>query len=81
MLRLRLSSEFMPLADEYRTVLTHYLQTRDQKKFPLRKKAGHRQAIQDTLRQLNDLDERRQEMRPIPAATPMQANSGGGGRR
>ncbi len=75
MLRLRLSPELAPLADEYRRVLAEYVQTRDHGGLPLFKKAARRHALQETLRRLDELDARRLQLKPLASPATIQANS------
>jgi len=66
LLRPRVAQELIPLVDEYRRVITTYLQNRDHVGFvlPFRKKAAVRHAADQALRQLAVLDQQRLSMRP-----------------
>jgi hypothetical protein len=74
-LRLRLGTNVVALADDYHRTIADYLQNRDRGWIPLRKKAQQRHVVQETLRQLEALDSRRLELRPVSQVPPMQASS------
>jgi len=71
-LRLRLAPELVPLADQYRQVLTAYLQSREQggSFLGLGKRAARRRAAEETLRKLDALDVQRAGVRPSVKPAP-----------
>lgn len=78
--RPRLARELVPLVDDYQRVLVAYLQKTEQPGFtlPFRRKAARRQIAQETIRQLDDLDAKRSNLRPERFSYPaIQANSRG----
>jgi len=76
MARLRISQELVPLVQEYKQVLENYL--REQKPVPsffllrLRSQASANRLIEETVKQLDALDARRDALRraPAPALEP-----------
>lgn len=66
LLRLRIAPEFVPLLDEYRKVISTYLQSREHSGpvLPFRKKAAVRQLADETVQQLSALDRQRLALRP-----------------
>jgi hypothetical protein len=76
MLQLRLHKDFVPVADGYCQVLTQYLEGRNKSGFlhAIRKQAALRRLREETMRELNSLDARRERMRPEPKPDlPVQA--------
>lgn len=78
-MRLRAAPEIVGLIDDYRQVLSGYLRRRDQVGLLLT--AATRDAntnlkmlLRDTVRQLDALDARRQELKPRPAPAPAVAS-------
>ncbi|HEY5915386.1 MAG TPA: hypothetical protein VJA21_32790 [Verrucomicrobiae bacterium] len=76
MLRVRLAPEVALVCDEYGRILADYLHTRDRGGFPFRKQAARRQAVEQTVRRLDELDSRRVAPQPHRDTKPIQANSG-----
>jgi hypothetical protein len=73
LMRSRTSPEFVPILDQYRYVLTTYLQERDHPStiLPWRKKSTVRRRVDEAIRQLDSLDARRQAMRALPETSPV----------
>ena len=65
LLRTRLSEHFLALLDDYRTTLARYLQTQEKQDLALfQKKSAHRRAVEQVIKDLDTLDNRRLTMQP-----------------
>ncbi len=74
MAQLRVGPEFMVLVDEYRRVLTAYLERRERAASTIARlwlfTPGTEKVVRETLQQLDALDARRAALRPKPDTTP-----------
>lgn len=78
MLRMRVAQELVPCVDGYRQTLESYLQHSAKGGFvlPIFKKTAKNHAVDDAVRNLDELDSQRSELRPEkPAAATTQASS------
>jgi hypothetical protein len=68
LLRLRISQQFVGLAQDYSQVLETYLQQRDHPGFvlPFTRKLARKRAAESAAQQLDALDARREALRPLP---------------
>jgi hypothetical protein len=77
-LRLRMAREYVELVDAYRQTLETYLHQHGGLSFilPFRKEAAQRHLTETTLKQLDELDRRREALRPRPnQSTATQASA------
>jgi hypothetical protein len=65
LLRIRLAQRFVPVVDDYRNALARYLQIQEKENLALfQKKAAHKRAADQILKELDALDDRRLAMQP-----------------
>lgn len=75
LLRPRLSTNAVPLLDEYRGAIESFLENRDKTGLPIpfRRQAIHRKVVEETVKQLDLLDSRRPISRSLAKATERSA--------